>query len=545
MAKFCGKCGSPLDEHGLCPKCESSKLNTKIPNKKNKKVLFLIITIVALCVASAGLGFAVHKGVINLPFSHDNGTEEESTTENQSVFSAETVYEPVLETYREAFKNNYYTDQEDDWDDENEYDITKTNPEMKYTYGGVQMPIYYSFVDISSDNVPEMIIGVGNGNGNGCHIVDMFGYENGEVSRLFSVWSFGSRGEHYIYPNGIIGSWGSGGASYSGESYYLLEKNSATPKQEVQLNKEYTETAVKCFIGSGDTQQEITESEYASIVSKYGKKIEIKWIKLCESKIYEAEFSVRGDSGINRGYQQIFVTGESADELTAAYREIGDQDGYPVYCNIGSVFQVKKGGNTSNIKWTDDSGNEYTGTISYQNDCFNLTFKTSSSKAAIKECSGTELKLKNNSSNSNNSQPATTVTTTVSPSTNFTPNSLWATFVNNEWIDEEGNRLKFTQNITYYKLKPNAVHSTYDYYMGTLSTTNSKGYYYGHYHIDDDNKLRIEFINWPTGDFGLLQNDSYVWDPTLQKENSWCITSDGMIKFSQGNGELCNKTYHS
>ena len=74
---------------------------------------------------------------------------------------------------------------------------------------------------------------------------------------------------------------------------------------------------------------------------------------------------------------------------------------------------------------------------------------------------------------------------------------------------------------------------------------NSKGYYYGHYHIDDDNKLRIEFINWPTGDFGLLQNDSYVWDPTLQKENSWCITSDGMIKFSQGNGELCNKTYHS
>ena len=25
MAKFCGKCGSPLDENGLCPKCDAAK----------------------------------------------------------------------------------------------------------------------------------------------------------------------------------------------------------------------------------------------------------------------------------------------------------------------------------------------------------------------------------------------------------------------------------------------------------------------------------------------------------------------------------------
>ena len=113
-----------------------------------------------------------------------------------------------------------------------------------------------------------------------------------------------------------------------------------------------------------------------------------------------------------------------------------------------------------------------------------------------------------------------------------------------EWVDEEGNRLKFTQNITYYKLKSNAIHTDSDYYMGTLSTTNSKGYYYGHYHIDDDYKLRFQFNSWPNGDIGLLLNDSYVWDPTLKEQNSWCMTSDGKIQFSQGNNEFFGKTYH-
>ena len=26
MAKFCGKCGSPLDESGVCPKCDAQKV---------------------------------------------------------------------------------------------------------------------------------------------------------------------------------------------------------------------------------------------------------------------------------------------------------------------------------------------------------------------------------------------------------------------------------------------------------------------------------------------------------------------------------------
>lgn len=126
---------------------------------------------------------------------------------------------------------------------------------------------------------------------------------------------------------------------------------------------------------------------------------------------------------------------------------------------------------------------------------------------------------------------------------NYTPYSLWEMLVTNSWTDEDGNRLKFTQNITYYKLKPNATHTDYDYYMGTLSTTDSKGYYYGHYHIDDDKKMRIEFNDWPDGSFGILLNEWYVWDPTLREKNSWCVSSDGKIMFSQGDNELSGKTY--
>ena len=232
--------------------------------------------------------------------------------------------------------------------------------------------------------------------------------------------------------------------------------------------------------------------------------------------------------------------------MTVVYCQVGET-GYLVYVDRGTAFKVKKNGETTNVKWTDGSGNEFTGTISYHDDSFTLTYKTNSPDSAIKECTGADLYLKDSDStdtSSSISTPSTTESTTTGSAVDLTPYNIWEAFVTNEWVDEEGNRLKFTQNITYYKLKPNAIHTDSDYYMGTLSTTNSKGYYYGHYHIDDDYKLRFQFNSWPNGDIGLLLNDSYVWDPTLKEQNSWCMTSDGKIQFSQGNNEFSGKTYH-
>lgn len=511
-----------------------------------------MLAVVFLGIAVAGVLFANHEGIIDIPFLKSNQSEQQSVSgqEDNHIteegFSPETAYSAILKTYKDAFANNYYFDSEDEWDDKNEYDISKVSPEISRGFGGIEYPLSYCYYDISNDSVPELIISIDYGEEGGQHIIDMLGYENAKVKRLFSLWTFGARASYSINTNGYICFYGSDGAMYSGEKYYQLEKNSASPKTKADLSIEYGDSGTKYYSGPEDNQRAITESEYKATVSQFGEEITLKWVRLCESKLFEVEFSVRGENGINSGYQQLYVTDETKDEMTVVYCQVGET-GYPVYVDRGTAFKVKKNGETTNVKWTDGSGNEFTGTISYHDDSFTLTYKTNSPDSAIKECTGADLYLKDSDStdtSSSISTPSTTESTTTGSAVDLTPYNIWEAFVTNKWVDEEGNRLKFTQNITYYKLKPNAIHTDSDYYMGTLSTTNSKGYYYGHYHIDDDYKLRFQFNSWPNGDIGLLLNDSYVWDPTLKEQNSWCMTSDGKIQFSQGNNEFSGKTYH-
>lgn len=520
--------------------------------QEEKKLLSAVLAVVFLGIAVAGVLFANHEGIIDIPFLKSNQSEQQSVSgqEDNHIteegFSPETAYSAILKTYKDAFANNYYFDSEDEWDDKNEYDISKVSPEISRGFGGIEYPLSYCYYDISNDSVPELIISIDYGEEGGQHIIDMLGYENAKVKRLFSLWTFGARASYSINTNGYICFYGSDGAMYSGEKYYQLEKNSASPKTKADLSIEYGDSGTKYYSGPEDNQREITESEYKATVSQFGEEITLKWVRLCESKLFEVEFSVRGENGINSGYQQLYVTDGTKDEMTVVYCQVGET-GYPVYVDRGTAFKVKKNGETTNVKWTDGSGNEFTGTISYHDDSFTLTYKTNSPDSAIKECTGADLYLKDSDStdtSSSISTPSTTESTTTGSAVDLTPYNIWEAFVTNKWVDEEGNRLKFTQNITYYKLKPNAIHTDSDYYMGTLSTTNSKGYYYGHYHIDDDYKLRFQFNSWPNGDIGLLLNDSYVWDPTLKEQNSWCMTSDGKIQFSQGNNEFSGKTYH-
>ena len=54
MAKFCGKCGSKLDQTtGLCPECDADKIER---NKRKKKILRLkiILGILILVIATGG-----------------------------------------------------------------------------------------------------------------------------------------------------------------------------------------------------------------------------------------------------------------------------------------------------------------------------------------------------------------------------------------------------------------------------------------------------------------------------------------------------------
>lgn len=90
MAKFCGKCGSPLDENtGLCPQCDKEIINTAShpddtsdkksdktemkADKKKSKAKKVCITVVAVILAViivgiGAIGFLVYSGKLNIPF---------------------------------------------------------------------------------------------------------------------------------------------------------------------------------------------------------------------------------------------------------------------------------------------------------------------------------------------------------------------------------------------------------------------------------------------------------------------------------------------
>ncbi len=264
-----------------------------------------MLAVVFLGIAVAGVLFANHEGIIDIPFLKSNQSEQQSVSgqEDNHIteegFSPETAYSAILKTYKDAFANNYYFDSEDEWDDKNEYDISKVSPEISRGFGGIEYPLPYCYYDISNDSVPELIISIDYGEEGGQHIIDMLGYENAKVKRLFSLWTFGAQASYSINTNGYICFYGSDGAMYSGEKYYQLEKNSASPKTKADLSIEYGDSGTKYYSGPEDNQREITESEYKATVSQFGEEITLKWVRLCESKLFEVEFSVRGENGIN------------------------------------------------------------------------------------------------------------------------------------------------------------------------------------------------------------------------------------------------------
>lgn len=81
MAKFCGKCGSRLDEStGLCPNCDADQLNQFNNKKSNRsfgkkvkmfllKLIFAVVLLAVLFVLA--IGVLVHYGVVDIPMLHD------------------------------------------------------------------------------------------------------------------------------------------------------------------------------------------------------------------------------------------------------------------------------------------------------------------------------------------------------------------------------------------------------------------------------------------------------------------------------------------
>lgn len=109
MAKFCGKCGTPLDENGLCPKCDHKKLNQlknrvedeqEEPKKKNK--VFIIIGALVIIAVIALATYFLLNAVFNKDTSKQENTNEvvEEVEENEETETEDDTEEGlVINTY--------------------------------------------------------------------------------------------------------------------------------------------------------------------------------------------------------------------------------------------------------------------------------------------------------------------------------------------------------------------------------------------------------------------------------------------------------------
>lgn len=101
MAKFCGNCGSPLDDNGKCPKCDKKqskkeiKAEKKTEKKKNKskKVAIIVIVLAAIVFGVGAICLLVYSNKINIPYINDvfismglkdEDSKSDTVTENES-----------------------------------------------------------------------------------------------------------------------------------------------------------------------------------------------------------------------------------------------------------------------------------------------------------------------------------------------------------------------------------------------------------------------------------------------------------------------------
>ncbi len=87
MAKFCGKCGSKLDQTtGLCPKCDADKIQKRKKRKILKRCIGLAAFLLLVCIGVTGV--MIYLGKVDLPvFSAmvERAEKRENSTETERV----------------------------------------------------------------------------------------------------------------------------------------------------------------------------------------------------------------------------------------------------------------------------------------------------------------------------------------------------------------------------------------------------------------------------------------------------------------------------
>lgn len=188
------------------------------------------------------------------------------------------VYDEVIRKYKTAQDYNFY---KYDIETLNTADINSELVASAYS----DSELYYSLIDFADDGEPELVIAAKSSYVPNDYyavdyiIYDMYGYENGEVVRLFDNYSMGYRMQYFIMNNGVISINSSGGAYNSAVYYYSVPKNSAAPQLIKSIGYDGSGGVNEYFETVNEAKTLISEAEYNSIIASYTY-ADVEWLSV-------------------------------------------------------------------------------------------------------------------------------------------------------------------------------------------------------------------------------------------------------------------------
>ena len=146
--------------------------------------------------------------------------ETQEVTENEIKLSPEVVYKPILDEYSLAMGADHN-------DETAEFpNINYVMMNYYYQYGGYDgtyfTGFYYDYYDIDGNGTDELLIGYGS---KFKDVVDVYGTKDNKPQKLIDEYSLGERSQLYIYPDGTMLLFGSGGAALNVIDTYKIKED--------------------------------------------------------------------------------------------------------------------------------------------------------------------------------------------------------------------------------------------------------------------------------------------------------------------------------
>lgn len=146
--------------------------------------------------------------------------ETQEVTENEIKLSPEEIYKPILDEYSLAMGADHN-------DETAEFpNINYVMMNYYYQYGGYDgtyfTGFYYDYYDIDGNGTDELLIGYGS---KFKDVVDVYGTKDNKPQKLIDEYSLGERSQLYIYPDGTMLLFGSGGAALNVIDTYKIKED--------------------------------------------------------------------------------------------------------------------------------------------------------------------------------------------------------------------------------------------------------------------------------------------------------------------------------